>query len=159
MAQLKDLIVTGASRFLNNIYGNLIGNASTADKVNHKITIGSKNFDGSADVTINTSTFGLDTAVRFIGTVDTDLTNLSDNTPCGDLVNNSIHAIFLSDKKATSVTSYTVNVTGIKNNAVYYIPAIGDLVLQNNEEFLCVAKNSTSSTWVCLDSTAYWKTF
>ena len=30
MAQLKDLIVTGASRFLGNIYGNLKGNADTA---------------------------------------------------------------------------------------------------------------------------------
>ena len=32
MAQLKDLIVTGASRFLGNIYGNLKGNADTATK-------------------------------------------------------------------------------------------------------------------------------
>lgn len=32
MAQLKDLIVTGASRFLGNIYGTLKGNADTATK-------------------------------------------------------------------------------------------------------------------------------
>lgn len=30
MAQLKDLIVTGASRFIGNIYGTLKGNADTA---------------------------------------------------------------------------------------------------------------------------------
>lgn len=35
MAQLKDLIVTGASRFLGNIYGTLKGNADTATKATH----------------------------------------------------------------------------------------------------------------------------
>ena len=43
----------------SNIYattftGALSGNASTANKVNHKLTIGSYQFDGSADVTIPT---------------------------------------------------------------------------------------------------------
>lgn len=33
MAQLKELIVTGASRFVGNIYGNLIGNATSATNV------------------------------------------------------------------------------------------------------------------------------
>lgn len=33
MAQLKDLIVTGASRFLGDIYGNLKGNADSATKL------------------------------------------------------------------------------------------------------------------------------
>ena len=35
MAQLKDLIVTGASRFLGNIYGTLKGNADTATKATY----------------------------------------------------------------------------------------------------------------------------
>ena len=43
MASLKDLIVTGPARFLNKIYGNLVGNATSADKVNHTLTI----FDGA----------------------------------------------------------------------------------------------------------------
>jgi len=43
MAQLRDLIVTGAARFLNNIYGNLIGNATSSDKVNHKLTVNVNN--------------------------------------------------------------------------------------------------------------------
>lgn len=83
MAQLKDLIVNGASRFIGDIYGGaatlsgnllpttndtqylgdsthkwkfvgtLTGNADSATKVNHSITIGNyPAFDGSANVTI-----------------------------------------------------------------------------------------------------------
>ena len=52
MAQLKDLIVNGPVRFLGLVYGNISGNASTADKLNHTLTIGSQTFDGSANVSI-----------------------------------------------------------------------------------------------------------
>lgn len=48
MAQLKDLIVTGASRFLGNIYGNLKGNADTA-------TSATKATQDSAEQQINTT--------------------------------------------------------------------------------------------------------
>lgn len=51
MAQLKDLLVLVASRFLNIIHGDIDGNAATADKVNNVLTIttpngGSQIFDG-----------------------------------------------------------------------------------------------------------------
>jgi hypothetical protein len=76
MAQLRDLIVTGAARFLNNIYGNLKGNADTADKVNHQLAIttggSTYRFNGDSDInlTIDTSTLGLADVVRIIGVVD-----------------------------------------------------------------------------------------
>ena len=48
MAQLKDLIVTGAARFIGNIYGNLIGNATTATTLSSTLPI-SKGGTGSTD--------------------------------------------------------------------------------------------------------------
>ena len=63
MAQLKDLIVTGASRFIGNIYGTLKGNADTASKLATARTIsltgsvtGSGSFDGSGNLSIATTT-------------------------------------------------------------------------------------------------------
>lgn len=41
--------------------------AETADKVANKLTVGSKNFDGSAAVTITAADLGLDSAMHFIG--------------------------------------------------------------------------------------------
>ena len=38
MAQLKDLLVNGSSRFIGDIYGNLRGNADTATKANTATT-------------------------------------------------------------------------------------------------------------------------
>ena len=45
MAQLKDLIVTGAARIIGNIYGNLKGNADTATKATQ---------DGNGNNIVNT---------------------------------------------------------------------------------------------------------
>lgn len=59
MASLKDLTVLGPARFLDKLYGNLEGNASTADKLKTVRSIslsgdlsGSASFDGSANITI-----------------------------------------------------------------------------------------------------------
>ena len=51
MASLKDLIVTGPARFLDKLYGNLEGNAATADqwKTARTFTIGSKGWKVSGD--------------------------------------------------------------------------------------------------------------
>jgi hypothetical protein len=49
------------------------GNASTADMVNHSLTIGGQVYNGSADVTITAGDLGLSSALRFIGTTTTAL--------------------------------------------------------------------------------------
>ena len=57
MASLKDLIVMGPARFLDKLYGNLEGNATTATKLQtaRTLTLGnySINFDGSQNQTFN----------------------------------------------------------------------------------------------------------
>lgn len=37
----------------SSFYGNLEGNATSADRINHTLTIGDKVFDGSANVEIS----------------------------------------------------------------------------------------------------------
>lgn len=51
MASLKDLIVTGPARFLDKLYGNLEGNATTATKLATARTINGTSFDGSSNIT------------------------------------------------------------------------------------------------------------
>lgn len=51
----------GYSYLATNISGNLWGNADSASKVNNKLTVGSKQFDGSAPVTITLSDFEIPT--------------------------------------------------------------------------------------------------
>ena len=57
MASLKDLIVLGPARFLDKLYGNLEGNATTATKLQtaRTLTLGNSsiNFDGSENKTFN----------------------------------------------------------------------------------------------------------
>lgn len=62
MASLKDLIVMGPARFLDKIYGNLEGNATSADKLKTARSIslsgavkGSATFDGSGNIGIATT--------------------------------------------------------------------------------------------------------
>lgn len=51
MATLKDLTVLGPARFLDKIYGNLEGNASTASKLSPGATINGTTFTGGANIT------------------------------------------------------------------------------------------------------------
>ncbi len=173
MAQLRDLIVTGAARFLNNIYGNLIGNASTADKVNHRIAITSGgsaySFDGSTnvDIAIDASSLGLGDSMRIIGVVDENYTQFDDNGGNGGYVTsnltivvsgNTTHVIFLSEVISQNCNSTTVNIQG-GGSTNYYVPKVGDVVLQDDEEFICVEKTATQSKWRALDSSGYWGTY
>lgn len=48
MANVKDLLVNGSARVIGTIYGN----ATSANKVNHSLTYGSKSFNGSSAQTI-----------------------------------------------------------------------------------------------------------
>lgn len=59
-----NLTVTGT------ITGNLNGNATSANKVNHTLTIGGKTYNGSADVLITAANLGIDNALHFIGVKD-----------------------------------------------------------------------------------------
>ena len=51
MASLKDLIVMGPARFLDKLYGNLEGNATSADKLKTARSINGTNFDGTSNIT------------------------------------------------------------------------------------------------------------
>ena len=57
------------------------GNAATASKVNNKLTIGSKSYDGSAAVTIAASDLGLASAMLFLGTTTTAITDGAKTNP------------------------------------------------------------------------------
>ena len=60
---------------------NTSGNAATASKVNNKLTVGSKTYDGSAAVTIAASDLGLASAMLFLGTTTTAITDGSTTNP------------------------------------------------------------------------------
>ena len=51
MASLKDLIVMGPARFLDKLYGNLEGNATSATKLQTPRAINGTNFDGTTAIT------------------------------------------------------------------------------------------------------------
>ena len=57
------------------------GNAASATKVNNKLTVGSKTFDGSAAVTISASDLGLASAMLFLGTTTTAITDGATTNP------------------------------------------------------------------------------
>lgn len=56
MAQLKDLLVNGSSRFIGDIYGNLRGNADTATKATNADTATNANHATSADTATKANT-------------------------------------------------------------------------------------------------------
>lgn len=57
------------------------GNAASASKVNNKLTVGSKSYDGSAAVTIEASDLGLASAMLFLGTTTTAITDGATTNP------------------------------------------------------------------------------
>lgn len=57
------------------------GNAATASKVNNKLTVGSKSYDGSAAVTIAASDLGLASAMLFLGTTETAIKDGATTNP------------------------------------------------------------------------------
>ena len=60
---------------------NTSGNAATASKVKNKLTFGSKTYDGSAAVTIAASDLGLASAMLFLGTTTTAITDGAKTNP------------------------------------------------------------------------------
>ena len=65
----------------NTIAANVSGNANSASKVNNKLTVGSKTFNGSAAVTIAASDLGLASAMLFLGTTTTAITDGATTNP------------------------------------------------------------------------------
>ena len=57
------------------------GNAASASKVNNKLTVGSKSYDGSAAVTIAASDLGLASAMLFLGTTTTAISDGATKNP------------------------------------------------------------------------------
>ena len=57
------------------------GNAASASKVNNKLTVGSKSYDGSAAVTIAASDLGLASAMLFLGTTTTAIKDGATTNP------------------------------------------------------------------------------
>lgn len=57
------------------------GNATSASKVNNKLTVGSKTYDGSAAITIEASDLGLSNALHFIGAATVAITDGSTTDP------------------------------------------------------------------------------
>ena len=57
------------------------GNAASASKVKNKLTVGSKTYDGSAAVTIAASDLGLASAMLFLGTTTTAITDGATTNP------------------------------------------------------------------------------
>ncbi len=93
-ANLGNLIVNGASRFLNTITGNLKGdvdgnaktatnavNAAVAGKVSKVLKWGSKSYDGSSEQTITAADLGLSGAMRFIGSTTSAISEGSKTNP------------------------------------------------------------------------------
>ena len=60
---------------------NTSGNAATASKVNNKLTVGTKNYDGSEAITIAASDLGLASAMLFLGTTTTAITDGATTNP------------------------------------------------------------------------------
>ena len=110
---------TGAS---GNWGISISGNAASASKVNNKLTVGSKSYDGSSAVTITASDLGLSNAMHFRGTVSSkpaDTTGYVD----GDviLVGNKEYVcsnkawIELGDESSFSLKGHTHTVTYAKS--------------------------------------------
>ena len=58
-----------------------VGSSDIASKVNNKLTVGSKTYDGSAAVTIAASDLGLASAMLFLGTTTTAITDGAKTNP------------------------------------------------------------------------------
>ena len=77
-----DYTVTKTGSGASGTWGiSITGNAATASKVNNKLAVGSKSYDGSAAVTIEASDLGLASAMLFLGTTTTAVTDGATTNP------------------------------------------------------------------------------
>lgn len=168
MAQLKDLLVLGASRFLNIIHGDIDGNAATADKVNKALTVttpngGSWTFDGSNAITANITldTMGLGKSMTFVGeVVETSFgTDADDDKWC---INTS------GSNNVVPVSKWYDSTRNVGSNN--FVPRIGDVVKCGTLELICVGLDETgvsvggqtktkNSHWAILGNNEVWGTY
>lgn len=147
MAQLKDLLVLGASRFLNIIHGSIDGNAATASKVNNKLSItlfdeSTKEFDGSNAVAIDLSTALTNMAFpRFVGeSVEKFGKDEFDNFYCILTDSSSTHVIPIVEVynapacKGDGTTNYNIGGTNYK---YFFVPSVGDIIKVGAMELIC----------------------
>lgn len=167
MAQLKDLIVLGASRFLNIIHGSIDGNAATADQVNHSLTItpisgNAVTFNGSSTVslTLSPASFGLNNTTRLVGKCKTLSALQVEDDAYNVAVVGGNNVIYLDEIYGTGIT------TGSDSIGTYYYPAVGDIVRQGVQEYMCIEKDKSftangttytkNSRWILLGGNDIW---
>ena len=101
MASLKDLIVMGPARFLDKLYGNLEGNATSATKLATARTINGTSFDGSSNIT--TANWGTARNLSISSTAGTT----------GTSVNGSANAVLIVPSDMIGFNSIKVNYLGL----------------------------------------------
>ena len=105
--------------------------------------------------------------MRVIGTVDKDYTQFEDVSGNGGYVTsnltvvsagNTAHVIFLSSVISQNCGATTASIQG-GGSATYYSPKVGDMVLQDDEEFVCIEATASRSLWRATNSSGYWGTY
>lgn len=173
MAQLKDLIVTGAARFLNTIYGNLEGNAATAtlaetaNKTKASLTIGQTSFNGADSTIIEANDIKsireLNTISRLVGTVDTNFPILDniENTYIAQDGNRDKPVVAISTFYDPTINYFKATLNGI-DDVKFYTPSVGDIVIDisnENVEYLCIEQTANYTKWIRLGTNTYWGTW
>ncbi len=124
MAQLKDLLVAGDSRFIGNIYGNLTGNADTATKWANAVSLivdlgktSALSLQGGEDTSVNSLTIGL-TGYLGVAQGGTGRYTLDSGKV---LVGDGTNAVaFRAITNNTSATAAAQNTNLITSNTLYY---------------------------------------
>ena len=131
---------SGSVTAIKGFIGDLTGTASSANKVNGTLTVGSKTFDGSESVTITASDLNLSSALNYCGITTTAITDGASTNPIK--INNADHTavagcvVFYGDKEfiwngtTWEEFGYPTNLSGYKTkqNAVSDPTASGDSV-------------------------------
>ena len=101
MANVKDLLVNGSARVIGTIYGN----ATSANKVNHSLTFGSKNFNGSSAQTITLADLGGKPTQSAVSSPSTSGTGIS----FIDTISQNANGVITATKKTVRDASETVS--------------------------------------------------
>lgn len=124
MAQLKDLLVAGDSRFLGKVYGDITGNADTATKWANAVNIivdlaktSALSLQGGEDTSVNNLTIGL-TGYLGVAQGGTGRNTLDSGKA---LIGNGTDAVSLRTiTNNTSATAAAQNTNLITSNTLYY---------------------------------------
>lgn len=178
MAQLKDLLVLGAARFLNIIHGDIDGNSASSDKVNHTLTITPSGgvgitFDGSSDkiLSLTPASFGLDGSMRLVGESVEAAFGKDDFDDRWCILNSGSASIVpIKTWYNSSARSGTGTVTVGNTEYGYFMPHKGDVIRVDQLELVCVGVDESgvsvgsntyakNSHWIVLGNNEIWYTF